>query len=146
MQLGLGVFSGVSLSAYPIGQLSWFSVPGRLIIVSCFNALCCLVFGCDIGGIAQTPAIVDSTGIWVRLRIANFRSRLFQTYVLPAIVYVADFRDSGLLVRLDRKLRQCGRRLLHWTSGAPNAAGCLTCLRCSVCNLFSECFRMPSYF
>ena len=52
----------------------------------------------------------------------GFRSQLFQTYVLPAILYGAHFLDSGQLARLDQKLRQWGRRLLHWPSGAPHAA------------------------
>eukprot|EP00439_Symbiodinium_sp_Y106_P021066 s9111_g2.t1 len=34
----------------------------------------------------------------------------------------AHFLDSGQLARLDQKLRQWGRRLLNWPSGAPNAA------------------------
>ena len=52
----------------------------------------------------------------------GFRGQLFQTYVLPAIVYGAHFLDSGQVARLDQKLRQWGRRLLHWPGGAPSAA------------------------
>ena len=52
----------------------------------------------------------------------GFRSQVFQTYVLPAIVYGAHFLDSGQVARLDQKLRQWGRRLLHWPGGAPSAA------------------------
>ncbi|CAE7749885.1 pol, partial [Symbiodinium sp. CCMP2456] len=52
----------------------------------------------------------------------GIRSQLFQTYVLPTILYGAHFLDSGQLARLDQKLRQWERRLLHWPRGAPNAA------------------------
>ena len=52
----------------------------------------------------------------------GFRSQLFQTKVVPAIVYGAHFLESRQVARLDQKLRQWGRRFLHWPSGAPSAA------------------------
>ena len=52
----------------------------------------------------------------------GFRNALFQTYVLPSTLYGTQFLDSATIVRLDKVIRQWGRRLLQWPSGAPGAA------------------------
>ena len=52
----------------------------------------------------------------------GYRSSLFRTYVLPSMMYGAQFLDSAWVARLDKIMRQWGRRLLLWPTGAPSAA------------------------
>ena len=52
----------------------------------------------------------------------GFRNALFQTYVLLSTLYGTQFLDSATIARLDKVIRQWGRRLLQWPSGAPGAA------------------------
>ena len=61
---------------------------------------------------------------WAENRHLNtgFRRSLFQAYVLPAMQHGAAFLDDASVRRLDKQLRQWGRRLLGWPAGAPGAA------------------------
>ena len=52
----------------------------------------------------------------------GFRRSLFQSYVLPSMLYGCQFLSTSAVNFLDKKLRQWGRRLLQWPSGAPGAA------------------------
>ena len=55
-----------------------------------------------------------------------FRRSLFQSYGLPSMLYGSHFLDQSSLKKLDQKLdqklRQFGRRLPLWPSGAAGAA------------------------
>ena len=51
----------------------------------------------------------------------GFRRSLFQSYVLPSMLYGCQFLSNSTVTFLDKKLRQWGRRLLQWPSGAPGA-------------------------
>ena len=52
----------------------------------------------------------------------GFRRSLFHSYVLPAMLYGSQFLSTAAIASMDKKLRQWGRRLLLWPSGAPGAA------------------------
>ena len=52
----------------------------------------------------------------------SFRRSLFQSYVLPSMTHGAAFLDDTSVRRLDKHVRQLGRRLLCWPAGTPNAA------------------------
>ena len=52
----------------------------------------------------------------------GFRRSLFQSYVLPSMLYGCQFFSTNAVNFLDKKLRHWGRRLLQWPSGAPDAA------------------------
>ena len=52
----------------------------------------------------------------------GFRRSLFQSYVLPSMLYGSQFLSAASISFLDTKLRQWGRRLLQWPAGAPGAA------------------------
>ncbi|CAE7350365.1 pol [Symbiodinium sp. CCMP2456] len=52
----------------------------------------------------------------------GFRRSLFQAYALPSLLHGSAFLDDGCVRRLDKQVRQWGRRLLGWPAGAPSAA------------------------
>ena len=52
----------------------------------------------------------------------GFRRSLFQSYVLPSMLYGSQFLSAASISFLDTKLRQWGRRLLQRPAGAPGAA------------------------
>ena len=54
--------------------------------------------------------------------ITGFRRSLFRAYVLPSLLHGAAFLDDASLRRLDKQMRQWGRRLLSLPAGAPGAA------------------------
>ena len=52
----------------------------------------------------------------------GFSRSLFRAYVLPSLLHGAAFLEDASLRRLDKQMRQWGRRLLFWPAGAPGAA------------------------
>ena len=53
----------------------------------------------------------------------GFRRSLFQAYVLPSIIHGSAFLDGRCVRRLDKQVRQWGRRLLGWPAAVIGQLG-----------------------
>ena len=53
----------------------------------------------------------------------GFRRSLFQAYVLPSIIHGSAFLDDRCVRRLDKQVRQWGRRLLGWPAAVIGQLG-----------------------
>ena len=102
------------LSSLPIATSEWSSLPhfpGAIMSIIWWTA------GAD---------CLRSVCLGFDQRACQSLSRLFllSTYVLPSASFGIEFAGEcpRSLARFDRALRQCGRHLLGWPSGTPNAS------------------------
>ena len=80
--------------------------------------------GVALGCHSAAPRVRGRPVAWAKNRPLHtgFRRSLFQAYVLPAMQHGAAFLHAASVHRLDKPLRQWGRRLLGWPAGAPGTA------------------------